>query len=143
MTRVRDSLGRPIRTGQQGGAVYGLVETLTAFGAIDLSPRQYGAVVVFGTAGLAWAQVQVENRLGRGFLRAVPPRPRHWIATSPNGTRWTSEKPGTTGPSHLGDAKFREQLRREGWNVRASRGRRRTTSSLDTGGQGKRGGATT
>ena len=75
MKRVRDSLGRPIRTGQQGGVVYGLVETLTAFERIDLTPRQYGAVVVFGTAALAWAQVQVENRLGRAFLRTVP-RPK-------------------------------------------------------------------
>lgn len=74
--RVRDALGRPIRTGQQGGFVYGVVETLTAFGWLDLTPRQYGAVVVFGTAAVGWVQVQVENRLGRGFLRAVPSQPR-------------------------------------------------------------------
>jgi hypothetical protein len=75
MTRVRDSLGRPIRTGQQGGVVYGLVETLTAFGTLHLTPRQYGAVVVFGTAAVGWAQVKIENHFGWALLRTVP-RPR-------------------------------------------------------------------
>lgn len=72
MSQVRDSLGRPIRTGQQGGLVYGAVELLTAFGLLDLTARQYGAVIVAGTAVIGWVQVQVENRIGRGFLRAVP-----------------------------------------------------------------------
>lgn len=76
MTTVRDTLGRPIRTGSQGGAVYGLVETLTAFGALHPTPRQYGAVVVFGTTAVGWLQVQVEDRLGHGFLRRVPEKPK-------------------------------------------------------------------
>ncbi len=71
---VRDTLGRPIRTGQQGGVVYGVVELLTAFGLFDPTPRQYGALVVFGAAAVGWVQVQVEDRLGRGFLRTVPKR---------------------------------------------------------------------
>lgn len=75
MTRVRDSLGRPIRTGQQGGVVYGLVETASAFGWLTLTPRQYAAVVVFGTALVGWVQVKIENHFGWGLLRTVP-RPR-------------------------------------------------------------------
>ena len=72
MKITRDTLGRPIRTGQQGGVVYGLVELLTAFGLIDLTPRQYGAVMVFGTAAVGWVQVQIENRFGWALLRSVP-----------------------------------------------------------------------
>jgi hypothetical protein len=71
---VTDSstLRRPGRTGAQSGGLGAVLGILLAFDVVRLSPEQVAAVMAFGTPVVGFAQVLVENRIGRGFLRTVP-----------------------------------------------------------------------
>lgn len=64
------ALSRPVRTAVQATPAFAVTEFVDAF-LLDMSDRQYGALVVLLTLVLGWAQVAVENRIGRGLLRSV------------------------------------------------------------------------
>ena len=71
--RLTAGVTRPTRTAVQGGLAYGLVELADAFGA-DFTGRQYAAVLLVLTIVLSSVQAFIENRVGAGFLRDVPPK---------------------------------------------------------------------
>lgn len=73
-TRVSQAVTRPTRTGVQGGIAYLVLEGIEAFGLYDFTGRQWAWALVAGTALVSWIQTLTENRLGAGFLRAVPPK---------------------------------------------------------------------
>lgn len=72
--RVPAVVTRPTRTGVQGGAAYLVLEALVAFDIADLNGRQWAVSMLILTAVFSFAQTLAENRLGAGFLRAVPPK---------------------------------------------------------------------
>lgn len=71
-TRAPAAVARPTRTALQAAPAYVVTEFVDAW-LYDMSDRQYGALVVLLTLVLGWAQVAMENRLGRGLLRDVSP----------------------------------------------------------------------
>ena len=72
--RVTAAVTRPARTAVQGGAAYILVELVEAFGLYDFTGRQYAITLLALTTLLASVQAALENRLGVGLLRQVPPK---------------------------------------------------------------------
>ena len=72
-TRVSQAVTRPARTAVQGGVAFGVTELLDSFNILPMDDRQYGAVLLLLTIVLGAAQAAVENYLGHGFLRRVPP----------------------------------------------------------------------
>lgn len=69
---VSQSVARPVRTATQIGAAAIVVEFVSAF-LFDLSDRQYAAAVALLTLVFGWAQVVIENHIGKGFLRQPEP----------------------------------------------------------------------
>jgi len=62
------------RTSTQAGFVAAVIGLLTAFNLIHLTSEQMAAVLVVGAGLTAFVQRIVEDRLGWGFLRRVPPK---------------------------------------------------------------------
>jgi hypothetical protein len=73
MMAVTDVVSRPVRAVPQGGAAWLIVEAVEAFNIYDFTDRQYGLAIVILTPVVAWAQVLIENRFGKGFLRKPEP----------------------------------------------------------------------
>lgn len=73
MTRVTQTVSRPTRTAVQGGIAFAITELLDSFNILPMDERQYAALLLLLTIVLGAVQVAAENRLGKGFLRAVPP----------------------------------------------------------------------
>lgn len=71
--RVGEPLARATRTAVQATPAWIITEMLDAF-LVDMTERQYGVLVLFLTMVISWAQALIENRLGTGLLRAVPPK---------------------------------------------------------------------
>lgn len=69
--RVNDALARTARTGLQGTPAWLAVALLDTF--VDLSDKQFGLLVLILTGLIGWAQATVENAVGAGILRQVPP----------------------------------------------------------------------
>lgn len=65
---MANSLRRPARTAIQGTAAYAVVDFIDAF-LRDLNEHQFAAAVVLLTLVIGWAQVLVENGLGKGLFR--------------------------------------------------------------------------
>ena len=70
--RVSAAVSRPTRTIGQGGAGLATAELLDTF--LDLSQAQVFLIALLLTPFYSWVQALVENRLGVGILRDVPPR---------------------------------------------------------------------
>ncbi len=68
---VSDVVARPVRTAAQGGLAWVVTENVDAF-LYDMSDRQYGALLGLLIILFGWAQVLVENNLGKAFLRVIP-----------------------------------------------------------------------
>ncbi|NUO57299.1 MAG: hypothetical protein HOV78_11585 [Hamadaea sp.] len=71
--RVSQAVTRPARTAVQGGLAFAITELLDSFGILPMDERQYAAVLLILTIVLGAVQAAVENRIGKGFLRPVPP----------------------------------------------------------------------
>lgn len=69
--RASQSVTRPTRTALQGGAGYAVAELVDSFH--DLSEVQIALLAVVLTIFFSWVQTTVENAIGKGFLRDVPP----------------------------------------------------------------------
>lgn len=72
-TGLNEAVARPIRTLMQAGPAYALVEFWDAF-FTHLNAQQYAAAVVVITMALSAIQTAIENGLGKGILRSVPPK---------------------------------------------------------------------
>lgn len=72
-TRVTAAAARPARTAIQGVPAFVITEGVDAF-LYDMSDKQYAALAGLLLLLFSWGQALTENRLGRGFLRQVPPR---------------------------------------------------------------------
>lgn len=73
MVRMSEVGARGIRTGGQGGAGYLVIEAVEAFNVYDFSERQSTVTLLILTAVFAVIQSFVENKIGKGFLRQIPP----------------------------------------------------------------------
>jgi len=69
--KVSESVARPARTVIQATPAFLITELIDSFH--DLTDYQFGLVVLILTAGISWVQTTVENELGKGLLRQVPP----------------------------------------------------------------------
>lgn len=74
MSQVSESVARPVRGLGQGGVGWVVVEAIEAFNIYDFTEQQYGIAVVIVSAVVSFIQNALENRLGKGLLRSVPPR---------------------------------------------------------------------
>ena len=59
------------RTSTQTAVATAIVQALVAFNVVDLTPEQYGILVVLLTIIVAGVQNIVENKAGWGFLKGV------------------------------------------------------------------------
>lgn len=71
---VSEAVARPVRTVVQGSPVWLLLELIEAYNWYDFTDRQWGVTLAIGTVVVSAVQNAVENHLGKGFLRNVPPR---------------------------------------------------------------------
>ena len=71
MSTVKDAVGRPIRSGLQGGVGWVLTEAIDAF-LWDMDDRQYGVSVIILGAVASFIQNTYEDHIGKGLLRKVP-----------------------------------------------------------------------
>lgn len=69
--RVSDAVARPARTAIQGGAGYAVAELVDSFVGLEDSQVFWLAAVL--TLAFSYVQTLVENYLGAGLLRQVPP----------------------------------------------------------------------
>lgn len=72
MARITEVVARPIRTVGQGTIGWVITEVVDAF-VWDMDDRQYGIAVIALGGLVSFAQNAWENRIGRGFLREIPP----------------------------------------------------------------------
>lgn len=70
---ISEAVARPTRTALQGGPIWAVMELIEAYNVYDFTDRQWGITLLAGTAAVGWIQVRIENHLGKGFLRRVPP----------------------------------------------------------------------
>lgn len=70
--RISAAVARPARTAGQGGLGFAVMAVIQSFH--HFTPEQYGALLLLFTIVFGWAQVLIENRLGKGILREVPPK---------------------------------------------------------------------
>lgn len=71
-----DALQGSTRTTTQAGTFGLILGALLAFNLVHLTPEQVTAVMPLGAGLVCFLQRLAENRLGRGFLRAVPVEPK-------------------------------------------------------------------
>lgn len=77
MTAPRtDALQGSARTTTQTGTFGLVLGALLAFNVLHLTPEQVAATMPLGAGLVCFLQRLVENRLGWGFLRTVPPAPK-------------------------------------------------------------------
>jgi hypothetical protein len=69
------STARTVRAIPQGGAAWILVSAIEEFNIYDFTDSQFGLAVFILTPVIAWIQIQLENRLGKGFLRVPTNKP--------------------------------------------------------------------
>ena len=69
--RVSDAVARPARTAIQGGAGYAVAELVDSF--VGLTDGQVFWLAAVLTLAFSYAQTLIENHLGAGLLRQVPP----------------------------------------------------------------------
>ena len=74
MSDTPATTARPTRTAVQGGVGWAVAVLLDEV-VYDFSDTGLAALTVVLAAFLSWAQVMVENHIGHGFLRDVPPKP--------------------------------------------------------------------
>lgn len=79
---VSQAVARPVRTGAQLVPALVLTEGIDAL-VVDLTDRQYGAVVGLFTLLLGWLQVVLEDRAGWAFLRRPQGAPVSTVETVP------------------------------------------------------------
>ena len=70
--QVSAAVSRPTRTAIQATPAVVLTDVVDVF-LHNLTDREYGVIVALLTILIGWAQNLVENRLGKGLLRRVPP----------------------------------------------------------------------
>lgn len=73
-TRISEVVARPARGAGQGGAGWIVTETIEAFGIYDFTEKQYGLSVFILGVVFSFLQTLIENRLGKAFLRQIPPK---------------------------------------------------------------------
>jgi hypothetical protein len=71
---VSEAVARPVRGLGQGGVGWVVVEAIEAFNIYDFTEKQYGLAVVIISALVSFLQNLLENKLGKGLLRKVPPK---------------------------------------------------------------------
>lgn len=72
-SRVPALVARPVRGAAQVTTAYVITEFYDSF-FVDLSEKQYGALVAMLAVTLSFAQILVENSFGKAFLRQMPER---------------------------------------------------------------------
>lgn len=72
-TRVSEAVARPVRGVGQGGAGWAVIEVVEAFHIYEFDERQSIISIIILTALVSFLQNTIENRLGKGLLRNVPP----------------------------------------------------------------------
>jgi hypothetical protein len=70
--RVNAAVAAGARTSIQSGAGWAVTEALNAFHIVDMDPRQYGISVLILTAVFSFLQNNVENGIGKAFLKKLP-----------------------------------------------------------------------
>jgi len=71
-TTVNQAVAAGTRTGLQSGAGWAITEAINAFHIMDMDPRQYGISVLILTSVFAFLQNQIENGIGKAFLKKLP-----------------------------------------------------------------------
>ncbi len=84
VTRVSDSVARPVRTLGQLTASAVFTEFIDAF-LYDMSEKQYAALLGLLTILFTWLQVIVENWRGKALLRNIPEKPAPVVDSGPDG----------------------------------------------------------
>lgn len=69
--RVSESVARPARTVIQGTPAWLITSLIDSF--YDLTDYQFGIVALLLTGAISYVQTEIENHLGKGLLRNVPP----------------------------------------------------------------------
>lgn len=72
MSDQPEAINRPARTAVQAAPAWMVTEFVDAW-LYDMSDRQFGALVALLTFLFAYGQVIIENKVGKGLLREVPP----------------------------------------------------------------------
>lgn len=71
--RVSEAVARPVRGAGQGSAAWLVTEAFEAFNIYDFTESQYGLSVLILSVLFTFIQTMIENKIGKGFLRQVPP----------------------------------------------------------------------
>lgn len=92
---VSDGFARTGRTLGQGITFGAVLQLLTEFGLVQLTPGQTTALMPFGIATFSWLQTRIENWAGRAFMRELPPRPADvpLVGEEPKPRRRRRERP--------------------------------------------------
>ena len=69
--KVSESVARTGRTAIQGTPAWLITLLVDSF--YDLTDYQFGLVALILTGAISYAQAEIENHLGKGLLRNVPP----------------------------------------------------------------------